>query len=375
MPTPLVTIAMPCLDEARFIEACLRSVQAQTYPSDRLEILVADGGSTDGTRDVLARLAHQDARIRVIDNPDRVQAAGLNRILGEARGDVVVRMDVHCEYAPDYVEKCVEALERTGADDVGGAQRCLGRTPFEKAVCAALRSPLGVGGAAYRSADNEGFVDTVFLGAYKRSVFDRIGPWDPRAVTNEDAELNQRLVDAGGRIYLSRDIVVHYVPRGSLAAIARQYYRYGRGRARTLLKHRRFLTDPAGPAVPGGSRRPRARGRAALDERGALRSRGFGNGRGSRGHARRIEWRTGPRGARRGHPADDRPLPRPRLRRGAPALRLPRRTGHKRKRPGPEERGSAWRTRRRKHGRDASSGPSPTSSVGPPGCPTRRRAS
>jgi GT2 family glycosyltransferase len=91
-------------------------------------------------------------------------------------------------------------------------------------------------------------VDTVFLGAYKRSVFDRIGPWDPRAITNEDAELNQRLVDAGGRIYLSREIVVLYVPRGSMPALARQYYRYGRGRARTLLMHRRFLTIR--PALP-----------------------------------------------------------------------------------------------------------------------------
>ena len=248
MPAPLVTIAMPCLDEAKHIDACLQSVQAQTYPRDQVEILVADGGSTDGTRDVLARLARADARIRVIDNPDRIQSAGLNRILGEARGDVVVRMDVHCEYAPDYVEKCMAVLERTGADNVGGAQRCLGRTSFEEAVCAALRSPLGVGGAAYRSPDNEGFVDTVFLGAYRRGVFDRIGPWDPGALTNEDAELNQRLVDSGGRIYLSRDIVVHYVPRGSLPALARQYYRYGRGRARTLLKHRRFLTIR--PALP-----------------------------------------------------------------------------------------------------------------------------
>jgi glycosyltransferase involved in cell wall biosynthesis len=239
---------MPCLNEAGFIEACLLSVRAQTYPADRFEILVADGGSTDGTRDILARLARDDGRIRVIDNPDRIQAAGLNQVLTEARGEVIIRMDVHCEYAPDYAEKCVAVLERTGADNVGGAQRCLGRTPFERAVCAALRSPLGVGGAAYRSHDNEGLVDTVFLGAYKRSVFDRIGPWDPRAITNEDAELNQRLVDAGGRIYLSRDIVVHYVPRGSLPALARQYYRYGRGRARTLLKHRRFLTIR--PALP-----------------------------------------------------------------------------------------------------------------------------
>lgn len=247
-PKPLVTIAMPCLDEAGFIEPCLRSVQAQTYPRERIEILVADGGSTDGTRAILERLALEDPRIREIDNPDRVQAAGLNRILAEARGEIVVRMDVHCEYAPDYVEQCVTVLERTGADSVGGAQRCRGRTPFEKAVCAALESPLGVGGAAYRSAGREGFVDTVFLGAYRRAVFERVGRWDPAAITNEDAELNQRLVRSGGRIYLSREVVVYYAPRDSFTALARQYFRYGRGRARTLLKHRELLSPR--PALP-----------------------------------------------------------------------------------------------------------------------------
>ena len=245
---PRVSVAMPCLNEARFVSACLRSVQAQTYPRDRIEILVADGTSTDGTREILAGLEAEDARICVIDNPDRIQAAGLNRILAASHGDIIVRMDVHCEYDPDYVAKCVEVLARTGADNVGGAQRCRGRSSFEKAVCAALGSPLGVGGAAYRNPANEGFVDTVFLGAYRRTVFDRIGPWDPGAITNEDAELNQRLVMAGGRIYLSPEIVVYYAPRGSLAALARQYYRYGRGRARTLLKHRRFLSIR--PALP-----------------------------------------------------------------------------------------------------------------------------
>jgi cellulose synthase/poly-beta-1,6-N-acetylglucosamine synthase-like glycosyltransferase len=248
MAQPFVTIAMPCLNEAGFIEDCLRSVQAQTYPRGRVEILVADGGSTDGTRDRLARLAAEDTRIQVIDNPDRYQAPGLNRILARSKGEVFVRMDVHCEYAPDYVEKCVSVLERTGADNVGGAQRCRGRTEFEKAVCAALSSPLGMGGAAYRSPDNEGFVDTVFLGAYRREALQRLGGWDPEAITNEDAELNQRLVDTGGRIYLSREIVVHYTPRGSLPALARQYFRYGQGRARTLLKHGRFLT--LRPALP-----------------------------------------------------------------------------------------------------------------------------
>jgi glycosyltransferase involved in cell wall biosynthesis len=239
---PRVTIAMPAYNEERYIEACIASVQAQDYPRDHIEILVADGRSTDQTRDILARLAAADPRIRVIDNPARLQAAGLGLLVKQATGDIFVRMDVHCEYAPDYVRRCVETLERTGADNVGGAQRAKARTVFQRALCAALTSPLGVGGAKYRSADAEGYVDTVFLGAFRRRVFETIGIWDPGAITNEDAELNQRILDSGGQIYLSRDIVVHYFPRDSFTTLARQYYKYGRGRARTLLKLGSFPT-------------------------------------------------------------------------------------------------------------------------------------
>jgi succinoglycan biosynthesis protein ExoA len=244
----LVTIAMPALNEEHYIEACIASVQAQDYPRDQIEILVADGRSTDKTRDILARLTAADPRIKIIDNPDRLQAAGLGLMVKAAHGDVIVRMDVHCEYAPDYVRRCVETLERTGADNVGGAQRARAKTPFQRALCAALASPLGVGGARYRSADAEGFVDTVFLGAFRRRVFETIGLWDPRAITNEDAELNQRILESGGQIYLSRDIVVHYYPRDSFASLAKQYFKYGRGRARTLLKLGRFTT--LRPAIP-----------------------------------------------------------------------------------------------------------------------------
>jgi succinoglycan biosynthesis protein ExoA len=233
---PRVTIAMPAYNEEHYIEACIASVQAQDYPRDLIEILIADGRSTDRTREILARLAQSDPRIQVIDNPARLQAAGLGQIVKQAAGDVLVRMDVHCEYAPDYVRKCVEVLDATGADNVGGAQRAKAKTFFQRALCAALASPLGVGGAKYRSADAEGFVDTVFLGAFRRRVFETIGLWDPGAITNEDAELNQRILDSGGRIYLSRDIVVHYFPRDSFKTLAKQYYKYGRGRARTLLK-------------------------------------------------------------------------------------------------------------------------------------------
>jgi glycosyltransferase involved in cell wall biosynthesis len=239
---PRVTIAMPAYNEEHYIEACIASVQAQDYPRDRIEILIADGRSTDRTRDILAGLAAADPRIHVIDNPARLQAAGLGLLVKQATGDILVRMDVHCEYATDYVRTCVETLERTGADNVGGAQRAKARTPFQRALCAALESPLGVGGAKYRSADAEGFVDTVFLGAFRRRVFETIGLWDPAAITNEDAELNQRILDRGGQIYLSRDIVVHYFPRDSFKTLARQYFKYGRGRARTLLKLGAFPT-------------------------------------------------------------------------------------------------------------------------------------
>jgi glycosyltransferase involved in cell wall biosynthesis len=245
---PFVTIAMPCLDEERYVEACLRTVLAQDYPADRFEIIVADGGSRDRTREIVARIAAEDGRVSLIENPGRLQAAGMNEVIRHARGDVIVRMDIHAEYAPDYVRRSVEALERTGADNAGGAARTRATTPFQQAVCAALESPLGVGGSKYRDAVNEGWVESVFNGAFRREVFERVGLYDPGAITNEDAELNQRILAAGGRIWLSRDIVVHYLPRARPDAIVRQYYRYGRGRARTFLKHRRLLS--LRPALP-----------------------------------------------------------------------------------------------------------------------------
>jgi glycosyltransferase involved in cell wall biosynthesis len=248
MGQPFITIAMPCLNEAGFIEACVRGVQSQTYPRDRIEILIADGGSTDGTRETLERLSREDERIRVIDNAGRIQSAGINCAIRAARGDIIARMDVHADYAPDYLEKCVEVLERTGADNVGGAARVRAKSAVQRAVAAALSSPLGFGGASFRDSDAEGWVDTLFPGAFRREVFDKVGLFDEGAVVNEDAELNQRILQAGGRIYQSREIVVYYYPRDSLTGLARQYFRYGQGRARTLLKHRRFVR--LRPALP-----------------------------------------------------------------------------------------------------------------------------
>lgn len=245
---PRVTVAIPCLNEILHIEKCISDVLAQDYPADLLEIIVADGGSTDGTRQRLTDLSSQHPRVRWIDNPKRLQSAGLNEIIRQSVGDIIVRLDAHCEYSPNYVSESVEVLRITGAWNVGGSQRARPQTPFQQSLCAALLSKLGVGGASYRRPDAEGFVDTVFNGSFRREVFEIAGLYDAAAVTNEDAELNQRILESGGKIYLSPRIVSYYFPRSNFRSLARQYFRYGQGRARTLLKRRKF--PRISPAVP-----------------------------------------------------------------------------------------------------------------------------
>jgi cellulose synthase/poly-beta-1,6-N-acetylglucosamine synthase-like glycosyltransferase len=248
MQEPLVSIAIPCLDEEEHIEDLLGAIGNQDWPRDRIEILIADGMSLDATREILGRLASADPRIQLIDNPARLPGAGLNECIRRARGEVILRMDARADYAPDFVRRCVDALDKSGADNAGGAARLRARTFFERCVAAALRSPLGIGRGKHAAPHEDGFVETVWLGAFRRSVFERIGLFDPNAPAIEDAELDQRIVEAGGRVYLSRDIVAHYHPRGTIRALARQYFQHGRGRARMLLKHGKLRS--LRPAIP-----------------------------------------------------------------------------------------------------------------------------
>lgn len=245
---PTCSIVIPCLNEEPYIEGVVRAAMTQIYPPERVEILVCDGGSTDRTREIVIDLGLQDPRVKLIDNPGRFPSAGMNEGIRRARGSVIVRMDAHAEYAPDYVAAAVDALRRTGATTAGGAARARYDGPFQRALCAALESPLGVGGSAYRDPSREGFVESVWSGAFRREVFERVGLFDAEARANEDAELNQRIIEAGGTVYLSRDLVAFYYPRSSLGALARQYFGYGRGRARTLLRRRRVLSPR--PFVP-----------------------------------------------------------------------------------------------------------------------------
>lgn len=227
---PLVSIIMPVRNEADFIARSLGAVLRQEYPADRMEVLVVDGISTDATRRIIAQTieAHRSGpEVTLLDNPRQIVSTAINIGLRHARGEIIVRVDGHCEIAPDYVRRCVEVLDATGADNVGGLQRARAEGVVGAAIAAANSSRFGVGGARFHYATKPGPADTVFLGAYRRRVFERIGDFDEELVRNQDDEFNFRLIQAGGRIWLDPSIRSVYYGRSSLPKLWRQYYEYG----------------------------------------------------------------------------------------------------------------------------------------------------
>jgi GT2 family glycosyltransferase len=234
---PAVSIVVPCRNEARHIEACVRSLLAQDCAAD-IEVIVADGTSEDGTRDVLARLVREDARVRMVENQGRIVSTGLNAAIGAARGRIIIRADAHTEYAPDYVSQCVAVLRETGADNVGGPWVARGKGLISQAIAVAFQSRFAVGGARGHDPQYEGTLDTVYLGCWPREVFERIGLFDEELVRNQDDEFNLRLTRAGGKIWQSPRIKSWYSPRGSLGDLFRQQIQYGYWKVRVIQKHR-----------------------------------------------------------------------------------------------------------------------------------------
>lgn len=236
---PEVSVVVPVRNEADCIAQCLAAICAQDYPADRLEILLVDGESDDGTLDIVQSLP-ESGRVRVLQNPQRQQAYGMNVGIAAAQGDIIVRVDGHTIIAPDYVRQCVIALQTTGAANVGGPMVAMGRTPVSKAIAVATRSRFGVP-SAFHVSDRPQYVDTVYLGAWPRSVLERAGGFDGRLINNQDYELNVRIRKQGGKIYMTPAIRSQYTPRGSFKALIRQYYRYGVAKTFTLRLHPRSL--------------------------------------------------------------------------------------------------------------------------------------
>src|SRR5690606_22643995 len=179
-------------------------------------------------------------RVRIFPNPERIQSAGLNIVIPQAQGKYVIRIDGHTIIAPDYVRRCVELLEETGAHNVGGAMDPAGITPMGKAIAAAGKSPFAVPSAFHVSSTPQ-FTDTVYLGAWPRQVFDQVGLYNTKVGVNEDYELNYRIRQAGGKIYFSPEIKSVYYGRQTLSALARQYFRYGKSKVKTLANHPKSL--------------------------------------------------------------------------------------------------------------------------------------
>lgn len=235
---PNISIILPCRNERSSIAQCVESILAQEAPQGGFEIIVADGCSDDGTREILERLTEENERLRVIDNPGRIVSTGLNAAIRASRGTIIVRMDAHSEYAVDYLKQCVAVLHESAADNVGGPWVAKGKGFIGQAIAAAFQSPFAVGGARGHDPGYEGVVDTVYLGSWPREVFDRIGFFDEELVRNQDDEFNLRLTRNGGKIWQSPRIKSWYHPRESLRALLRQYLQYGYWKVRVIQKHK-----------------------------------------------------------------------------------------------------------------------------------------
>ena len=241
---PFVSVVMPVRNEAGFITRSLGAVLAQDYPPGRMEVIVADGMSEDGTRDLVRAAAERDRRIRLVDNRGRIAPTALNAALSAARGHIVVRVDGHCEIAPDYVSRCVVHLSGGGADGVGGPLETIGETPVAQVIALAMSSGFGVGGAPFRTRKGwSGLVDTVAFPAYTRAAVALAGPFDEELVRNQDDEYNYRLRSRGARILLAADVRARYYSRGTLGSLFLQYFQYGLWKVRVLQKHPRQMSS------------------------------------------------------------------------------------------------------------------------------------
>ena len=237
---PSISIIIPCYNEQTTIRKLLASIYAQNTSRTDLEVIIADGMSSDGTRAEIAAFAdsHQDLHLSVVDNPKRSIPAGLNCALKEAKGEIIIRLDAHSMPHADYIERCVADLEAGLGENVGGVWeiRPSADTWLAQSIAIAAAHPIGVGDALYRHAKKAGTVDTVPFGAFKRELLATVGFFDENLLTNEDYEFNARIRKSGGKIWLDPSIRSVYFSRAHLSGLAKQYFRYGYWKWR-MLRH------------------------------------------------------------------------------------------------------------------------------------------
>jgi glycosyltransferase involved in cell wall biosynthesis len=234
---PFVSVIIPMRNEARFIKACLHTLLEQDYPSERVEIIVANGMSKDGSREIVERFAKTHANVKLIDNPEGIVPPGLNAAIRIAKGEYILRADAHAEYGNDYISQCIGHLQTTGADNVGGPLITLpgGSNLMARTVAAMTAHPFVVGGSRFRCSMKEEYADGAYFGAFPRDVFERIGFFNETLVRNQDVEFNSRILHYGGKIFKTPKIVVRYYNQRTLRGLLRQAFQNGMWNVLTLI--------------------------------------------------------------------------------------------------------------------------------------------
>ena len=234
MLLPEISVILPVRNEERYIENCVASIFDQDYPVDKMEVLFVDGCSEDRTVELLRTMQRQHPQIRVLQNPNRTVPYAMNIGIRESKAPVIVRLDAHAEYPADYIRLSVETLLERDCENAGGIFDTRGRGFMGEAIAAMLKTPFGVGNASYRLTDQEGYVDTVPFGCFRRELFERIGGFDERLTRNQDNELNFRIRKTGGKIWLNPKIRVLYYCRDTIRGIMRMGYMNGKWNVITM---------------------------------------------------------------------------------------------------------------------------------------------
>lgn len=234
MQQPFISVILPVRNEEKYITACVQSIFAQDYPVEKMEVIFVDGCSQDRTVEMLHAMQKEHPQIVVLHNPNRTVPYAMNIGIRASRGEIIVRLDAHAEYPSDYVRLSVETLQNIDCDNAGGVFVTRGRGFMGDVIAQMLKTPLGVGNATYRLTDQDGYVDTVPFGCFRRELFDRIGYFDERMTRNQDNELNHRIRKNGGKIYLNHNIRVKYYCRDTMRGIMKMGYMNGKWNVITM---------------------------------------------------------------------------------------------------------------------------------------------
>ncbi len=236
----LVSVVIPVRNEEKYIAKCVESVLNQDFPKKDMELILVDGASEDRTVAIIEGFAAKYDFIRLCENPRKTVQHALNIGIKNAVGRYVVRMDAHSEYARDYVSECVRHLEKTNAANVGGPMIARGKTRLQKVIAAAYHSPFALGGGKFHDENYEGYADTVYLGAFKRETLLRLELYDEGLPRNEDDDLNLRILEGDGKVYVTPKIKSVYYPRSRYGALFKQYFEYGLWKVAVIKKHGKF---------------------------------------------------------------------------------------------------------------------------------------